>query len=392
MRPGGPPASPLMAPPSPPLMACLAISSPAICFQSWTQPVLRPRPRLLKSPPVRKDPATLWRVFVGLMPLILCKGSQRKPGSSFNTPAGHLRSYIICLTRRATTVAAEAGARGALALGRTHRGLRGAARRGRPWSTAAHAAPPHHLQRGAAAGAGSALRAKPVPRRGHSRAPGRPHSLARRARGGLVQEPPGQVATPEAHIGIREAPAGSQEAPEGELLTAAELLLGSVAPYGAGSGRGQTYPNRSWERTPASNLVSAQLPASWSSTREPLCVCPRATRPAEGERTDAPCSMRLPSQAQAGRRAGETRGWGAGHRADQFPQSPTTPQEAPSHPRTGATPCQQWHPASSSPPTSCWPQSSPQQGRSPLDWPRTLQRLGGWGLCVLGLVPGAWAS
>ncbi|XP_033295463.1 homeobox protein goosecoid-2 isoform X5 [Orcinus orca] len=37
MRPGGPPASPLMAPPSPPLMACLAISSPAICFQSWTQ-------------------------------------------------------------------------------------------------------------------------------------------------------------------------------------------------------------------------------------------------------------------------------------------------------------------------------------------------------------------
>ncbi|XP_067556023.1 homeobox protein goosecoid-2 isoform X1 [Pseudorca crassidens] len=37
MGPGGPPASPLMAPPSPPLMACLAISSPATCFQSWTQ-------------------------------------------------------------------------------------------------------------------------------------------------------------------------------------------------------------------------------------------------------------------------------------------------------------------------------------------------------------------
>ncbi|KAJ8776719.1 hypothetical protein J1605_015308 [Eschrichtius robustus] len=158
---------------------------------------------------------------------------------------------------------------------------------------------------------------------------------------GLVQEPPGQVATPEARIGVREAPAGSQEAPEGELLTAAELLLGSVAPSGAGSGRGQTYPNRSWERTPASNLVSAQLPASWSSTREPLCVCPRATRPAEGERTDAPCSMRLPFQGRVGRKAGETRGWDAGHRADQLPQPPTTPQEAPSHPRTGATPCQQ---------------------------------------------------
>ncbi|XP_024619619.1 homeobox protein goosecoid-2 [Neophocaena asiaeorientalis asiaeorientalis] len=37
MGPGVPPASPLMAPPSPPLMACLAISSPATCFQSWTQ-------------------------------------------------------------------------------------------------------------------------------------------------------------------------------------------------------------------------------------------------------------------------------------------------------------------------------------------------------------------
>nr|XP_033693334.1 homeobox protein goosecoid-2 isoform X4 [Tursiops truncatus] len=307
MGPGGPPASPLMAPPSPPLMACVAISSPATCFQSWTQPVLRPRPRLLKSPPVRKDPATLWRVFVGLMPLILCKGSQKKPGSSFNTPAGHLRSYIICLTRSGSRTAGPSGdTRSA------HRRLRGSCRE--------------------------------------------PRSPRRRAADGCRVTP------------------------------------GLGGTYGAGSGRGQTYPNRSWERTPASNLVSAQLPASWSSTREPLCVCPRATRPAEGERTDAPCSMSLPSQAQAGRRAGETRGWGAGHRADQLPQSPTTPQEAPSHPRTGATPCQQWHPASSSPPTSCWPQSSPQQGRSPLDWPRTLQRLGGWGLCVLGLVPGAWAS
>lgn len=115
----------------------------------------------------------------------------RDPGRrrGVRSPAPGPRLTEPSSRRRATTVAAEAGARGALALGRTHRGLRGAARRGRSWFTAAHAAPPHHLQRGAAAGAGSALRAKPVPRRGHSRAPGRPHSLARRARGGGCLQP-----------------------------------------------------------------------------------------------------------------------------------------------------------------------------------------------------------
>lgn len=40
---------------------------------------------------------------------------------------------------------------------------------------------------------------------------------------GLVQEPPGQVATPEARGGFRAAPIRTQEAPEGELLTAPEL-------------------------------------------------------------------------------------------------------------------------------------------------------------------------
>lgn len=40
---------------------------------------------------------------------------------------------------------------------------------------------------------------------------------------GLVQEPPGQVATPEARGGLRAAPIRTQEAPEGELLTAPEL-------------------------------------------------------------------------------------------------------------------------------------------------------------------------
>ncbi|KAI4536541.1 hypothetical protein MG293_013933 [Ovis ammon polii] len=43
------------------------------------------------------------------------------------------------------------------------------------------------------------------------------------ARLGLVQEPPGQVATPEARGGFRAAPIRTQEAPEGELLTAPEL-------------------------------------------------------------------------------------------------------------------------------------------------------------------------
>ncbi|KAL2767417.1 homeobox protein goosecoid-2, partial [Daubentonia madagascariensis] len=97
-------------------------------------------------------------------------------------------------------------------------GSGGAARRGRPGPAAAHAAPPHDLQRGAAAGARGALRAEPVPRRGRARAPGRPHPPARGARGGLVQEPPGQVAPPEARSSVREAPAWSQEAPQGDLL------------------------------------------------------------------------------------------------------------------------------------------------------------------------------
>lgn len=109
--------------------------------------------------------------------------------------------------RRAAAVAAEARARGAPAPGRPDRGFRGAGRRGRPGPAAAHAAPPHHLQRGAAAGAGGALRAEPVPRRGHARAPGRPHPPARGARGGGCGRREGE--------GGREAGPGTRRAPRG---------------------------------------------------------------------------------------------------------------------------------------------------------------------------------
>lgn len=46
---------------------------------------------------------------------------------------------------------------------------------------------------------------------------------------GLVQEPPGQMATPETSVRGREAPARSQEAPQGQLLIPCELLPGLAA-------------------------------------------------------------------------------------------------------------------------------------------------------------------
>lgn len=83
--------------------------------------------------------------------------------------------------RRAAALAGEARTHGALALGLVYRRLWGAAGRWQPRAAATHEAPPHHLQRGAAAGAGGALRAEPVPRRGHAGAAGRPHPPARGA-------------------------------------------------------------------------------------------------------------------------------------------------------------------------------------------------------------------
>ncbi|KAF5915649.1 hypothetical protein HPG69_015269 [Diceros bicornis minor] len=89
---------------------------------------------------------------------------------------------------------------------------------------------------------------------------------------GLVQEPPGQVATPEARVSVCKVPAGSQEAPQGEVLMALE----------ATPQRGRVLWRwvREWTdqlekelREDTSLFPSAQLPVSWSycSTQEPLC-------------------------------------------------------------------------------------------------------------------------
>lgn len=86
--------------------------------------------------------------------------------------------------RLAASVAAEAGAGVALPLDGAERRLPGADWHERPRAAAAHAAPPHHLQRGAAAGARGALRPEPVSRRGHARTLGGPHPPAGGARGG----------------------------------------------------------------------------------------------------------------------------------------------------------------------------------------------------------------
>lgn len=86
--------------------------------------------------------------------------------------------------RLAVSVAAEAGARFALSLDGAERRLPGTDWHERPGPAAAHAAPPYHLQRGAAAGARGALRTEPVSRRGHARTLGGPHSPAGGARGG----------------------------------------------------------------------------------------------------------------------------------------------------------------------------------------------------------------
>lgn len=106
-------------------------------------------------------------------------------------------NWILDPRRIAPAVGAQAGTRRcAFALGTAASGpgdpggrLRDSAqlRGSRPAKT--HPASPHHLQRGAAASPGGALRAEPVPRRGHAGAPGRPHPSARGARGGRwVQE------------------------------------------------------------------------------------------------------------------------------------------------------------------------------------------------------------
>lgn len=86
--------------------------------------------------------------------------------------------------RLAVSVATEAGARFALSLDGAERRLPGTDWHERPGPAAAHAAPPYHLQRGAAAGARGALRTEPVSRRGHARTLGGPHSPAGGARGG----------------------------------------------------------------------------------------------------------------------------------------------------------------------------------------------------------------
>lgn len=80
---------------------------------------------------------------------------------------------------------------------------------------------------------------------------------------GLVQEPPGQVATPEARVSVREAPARTQETPQGELL----MALGAPPDLGRvlwGRLREWTDQLEKELREDTSLLPSAQLPASGS--------------------------------------------------------------------------------------------------------------------------------
>lgn len=126
-------------------------------------------------------------------PVSASGGARRAPGSRRAAGGGATSAPTLTLTlflsrprpapprRRAASVAAEAGTGRALAPdGGAERRLR----HERPGPAAAHAAPPHHLQRGAAAGARGPLRAEPVSRRGHAGALGCPHPPARGARGG----------------------------------------------------------------------------------------------------------------------------------------------------------------------------------------------------------------
>ena len=70
---------------------------------------------------------------------------------------------------------------------------------------------------------------------------------------GLVQEPPGQVATPEARVVVRAAPIRTQKAPEGGLLRAPELPREWRRPLGPARGaHSPTFTGR-WEKTPAAN-------------------------------------------------------------------------------------------------------------------------------------------